>query len=521
MTRLYEQVENWLEAHTGVLGIAVVLCGLVWRLRRAASFYLNPDEVWSYLVASQQDWHGLWGFYQNAVSVAHPPLFILVLRAVLPFSHSEIALRLVPVLAGAFFPWFVMLWVRRMAGGAAGLCALLLLTFSPSLAALSAEVRTYTLALFFLAASLVTLQQALDRASVLWMVWFHLSLYLAILTDYCVTWFVAGLGVYALLWLWRRPAPNNLRIVWAVGQAGAVALYVFLYVTAIAPFRVDQFHEDIVAGWLKWAFLRPGDNPAIFAITGFLRQFSYLMGTGYLAIPAAAVFLLGVFIFWRGPIPVVLLILPFCLACLGGIFHLFPFGMSRHTAFLGILIAAGVAQGVVAMTGRKILPILAAAALLVPVWITRAAGDTTAMPDSRYQLQSMRDAVQFLRTAAPPGSVVVTDTGTDFMLAYYLGSTDYGTKDGDPYRLRQAGGLRVISARTFQFRDDAELHASVAEIRRLYRLDGPVWVAVGGFVPNVTTPASEVRSFSETISIFRSPAPAERSAGLGFGAALP
>ena len=91
------------------------------------------------------------------VKVAHPPLFLLALKGVLHFGCSELAFRSIPVLAGILFPLFVMRWVRRRAGDAAGLCALLLLTFSPSLAGLSAEVRAYTLA--FLAFAFGTMRR--------------------------------------------------------------------------------------------------------------------------------------------------------------------------------------------------------------------------------------------------------------------------------------------------------------------------------------------------------------------------
>ena len=506
MTKASDRVENWLNTHTGLLTAAILLCGLFLRLYRATSFYLNPDEALSYLVASQQDWHGLWESYQSAVKVAHPPLFIFVLRGILRFDRSELALRLTSVLAGTFFPWFVMLWVRQLAGAAAGLCALILLTFSPTLIGLSAEVRTYALAFFCAAASLAALQRALDGGGVIWMIWFHLCLYFAILTDYSIMFFVGAAGAYALLRLWSRPARRSVRVAWTIGQAGAFGLYLFLLATAASQWRSPQFQKDIVEGWLRGAFPQPGDHLTIFALKGFLKQFKYFMGSEYLAPFTAAVFLFGIYTLWkkRATPAIVLLILPFCLACAAAILHLFPYGTSRHTAILGILIAVGAAQGVSAITHGKILPILAAAVLLIPVWVAKSQGDPMAIPESRYRLHWMRDAMRFLLSSAAPGSVVVTDHGTDYMLAYYLNSSDYGGSSNTPYRVREAGGLRIVSAPSFQFRDDAELRESLSEVRREYRLQGPVWLAAGGFSIGVKTPPSEVRPFSEAITIFRS-----------------
>ena len=89
------------------------------------------------------------------------------------------------------------------------------------------------------------------------------------------------------------------------------------------------------------------------------------------------------------------------------------------------------------------------------------------------------------------------------MLAYYLGSSDYATSVDGSYHLRESGGLRIVASRVFQFRDNAELHATLSDVRRTYGLAGPLWVAAGGFYPAVKAPASDVHSFSNAIAIFR------------------
>jgi hypothetical protein len=230
------------------------------------------------------------------------------------------------------------------------------------------------------------------------------------------------------------------------------------------------------------------------------------MGSEYLIPVVLAVFLFGVYTLWkkRSTLQIVLLILPFCLACAGAMLGVFPYGASRHTAFLGILIAAGAAQGVSTLTRARILPVLIAALFLIPIWIAMAPGDGMAIQESRHRLTWMRDAVEFLRANAAPGSVVVTDSGTDLMLAYYLGSSDYRTVFTPPFRVRESGGFRIVSVRSFQFRDDMELRESISEAERVYQLQGPVWVAAGGFDILVKTPAFEAQPFSHAITIFRS-----------------
>jgi len=159
-----ERVEGILNKHIRIVAAIIAVCGFAIRLYYAAKYYLNLDEALHYTVATLP-WRGLNGLYDNATAyLLHPPLLIMLLQPVLLFGHSEVLLRLVPSFCGALFPWFVMLWVQRIAGNGAGLCAQLLLTFSPNLIALGAEVRAYTLAFLFFSICLLFLQKSLAAA---------------------------------------------------------------------------------------------------------------------------------------------------------------------------------------------------------------------------------------------------------------------------------------------------------------------------------------------------------------------
>jgi uncharacterized membrane protein len=259
--------EDFLEAHACGVGVALVICGFLCRLRHASGFYLNPDEAFHYWLAAQPDWPGWMKF---AKQDAHPVLFYLILRAMLAFGHSEWVLRLVPIAAGALFPWFVMIWVRRFASTAAALCAQLLLTFSPTLLDLSTEVRGYSLAFLFLAIALVLLDTALDRPSKARMAWFHVFLWLAILSEECVVWFVVAAGVYALARLYReRRLGSGLGIVWVAGQAATLFLLAFLILTLVSDWK----GKGVVDGWLSAAFRQPGQGVLAFARHETINQF--------------------------------------------------------------------------------------------------------------------------------------------------------------------------------------------------------------------------------------------------------
>jgi Dolichyl-phosphate-mannose-protein mannosyltransferase len=480
------------------------MCGLLWRLCYASDFYLNPDEALHYMVAAH-DWHGWVGFYRTAIRVVHPPLFIAVLRGVLLFGRSERVLRFVSMGAGALFPWFVMLWVQRLAGSAAGLCAQLFLTFSPTLIDLSTEVRAYTLAFLFLSIGLVLLEQALDSGSARHMAWFHAFLYLAILTEYCVAWFAAALGIYALLRLWRSRAPNNVRIVWMLGQIGVLGLYTFLYVTQVSGWPRSGL-LGMYNTWLREAFPQPNENLLVFAVKGSIRQFRYMLQVPALAWLGAIAFPFGLYRLWRdkSPLHAILIVLPFFVGCSGAVLRLFPFGATRHTAILGIAIVAGLGTAVAGVTRNKILPILVAAIPIILVWNWWATDLYLPTPRYRRQLSSMREAIRFLRTNVPSGSVIVTDGGTDQILGYYLGCPDYRFHDSDErYRMRQCVDLRIVVGPFYQFDGPADLREEVFDVQHKYHLDQPVWVAAAGFDINVSNPVSDSRPFGKTIAIFQ------------------
>ena len=497
------RVEDLLNNHLPAVAAVIAFCGFLWRLYYSSIFYLNPDEAMHYTLAAT-DWHGVIGFYKHAARTFHPPMFIPVLQASLLFGRAEWILRFVPAVSGALFPWFIMLWLRRFTSNAAALCAQLLLTFSPSLILLSAEVRAYTLAFLFLSISLVLLEDALDKGSRRLMIWFHVFLYLSILSEYCAVWFVGALGIYALLRLWKARASKSLAAVWALGQLLAVGLYIFLYVTHVSKLPHIAI-ENMYLTWLRDAVPQPHQNILLFALKGTRRQFSYLFQVQWLAWLAAIVFPFGLYKLWKdkSPLHALLLVFPFCLACLGALFHQFPYGDTRHTAILGIAIAASLGIAAASFTGKRIFPILAASLPLIILWNAFATAPSLTIPRYRRHLSAMRGAVEFLNSSVPPGSLIITDIGTDLTLGYYLGCPDYEFESPDqPYRVHPCANWRFVVAPSFQFGGPSDVRKALEESHTRYHPERQLWVASGGFAVAVATPVSESRSFGKTLAIF-------------------
>src|ERR1039458_4212463 len=80
--------------------IAVVVAGLALRLRLALLTYLNPDEALHALLA----FGTLRETIRNSIGVTHPPLLAVITHFVSRISRTELALRLVPLMAGCLFP---------------------------------------------------------------------------------------------------------------------------------------------------------------------------------------------------------------------------------------------------------------------------------------------------------------------------------------------------------------------------------------------------------------------------------
>jgi dolichyl-phosphate-mannose-protein mannosyltransferase len=498
-----EPIELWLDRHWASVGIGIVAAGLALRLYFAHLWYLNPDEALDYFVAAQ-DQHTWLFWYRTAFhDPVHPPLFLWLLHVVVEFNRSQPAVRAISITAGALFPWFVMLWVRRFAGTAAGVCTLLILTFSPALIGLSTEVRDYSVAFLAVSISMCLLEKGLEDYSVRSLVWFHFFLYIAILSDYSIVWYVLAAGIYALVRLAKRRAPRAVWITWGSGQTLALGLYMFLYFTQVSR-GIGKFETNPVDTFLRGAFLQPGENIALFAVRHTLGQFRFLFGNVPVAVAAAALFLWGVFMIqrrdsWRA----VFIILPFVAACLGAVFHLLPYHGARHSAFLTIFSATAIGIALAALFRNRVLVILITALALVPPWEIGASDTLMTIPDRRHRLSQMQDAIQFLRTSVPSGSLVVTDQGTDLMLNFYMPSRDYSEAD-NPYRIRQLDGLQLVVMQTFRFADDRELQAALARVCHDFPGKEAVWVAAGGFGISVQNPAASDASFQQAIAIFRS-----------------
>ncbi len=418
---------DWLETHSDLIAILVVTAAFLIRLRTARSTFLNPDEALHYLLANQSTWLLA---YKASLTNAHPPFLTFVLYFWRQLGSSELTLRLPSVLAGTAFCWIFFKWLSRIFSRPTGFIGLILVSFLPPLIALSAEVRQYALLLFFLSAAAYLLEHALAENSAAMMLLSAIFLNFALITHYSAILFAAGMGVYSLLRVLARRS-KSLTLTWIMGQAGAVGLVAALYASHISKLKGD-YATGTIQGWLANSFFRPShENPFLFAIARTGGVFQYVFGQLAVGDIAYLAFIAAVVLRWRGKRParqydatshqlVILLVLPFLVGAAAAIARIYPYGGTRHSAFLIMFAVAGVSLAMARSVKENIRRGVALAILVVAV--CNAFGN----PHRPYILREdqsrmqMTRATEFIRSQIPPSEPIFVDYQTRLLLGYYV-----------------------------------------------------------------------------------------------------
>jgi uncharacterized membrane protein len=419
---------SWFVAHSNFSASLILIAGLLVRLRAASGTFLNPDEALHYLLANQPSWRLAYG---ASLTNAHPPLLTFVLYLWRGVGRSEFALRLPSVLAGTAFCWIFFKWLTRILGPVAGFIGLIFVTFLPPVIALSAEVRQYALLLFFLAGSAYLLERGLSEDTAPGMLLSAISLYLAVLSHYSAILFAAAIGVYSLLRVINGRPRANVVIAWISGQAGALGLLTVLYLTHISKLKGD-YAAGTINTWLANSFFRPRhDNPLLFVIARTGGVFQYVFGQLAVGDVAFMVFIAGVvWILREGASPGgtnvsrqqlgILLGLPFAVGAGGAIARIYPYGGTRHSAFLIMFAVAGVSFFVAKLVKQGIGRGIASAILIVAIC------NVWAQPHRPYMLREdqsrmqMLRAIGFIHAQIPSTDLIFVDYQTRLLLGYYL-----------------------------------------------------------------------------------------------------
>lgn len=398
--------------------LAVIGVGLVAQFGAMRGRYLGPDEALHVSVAAGRD---LIDVYLESRATAHPPLFFLLLHFWLRLGRSEFFLRLLPAIFGAAFLWFLYRWSVRVFGRTAGLFALLVAALSPVLLPLSAEVRGYSLLLFLSAAGLAEFEDAVDADSPARMAASFLLFSLAILTHYAALFIVLSLAVYAPLRLRNGRNSSKVLAVWAVAQAGAAVLYLFLYLTQVRTLQGSKQAVEAMTGWLGTGYFHPGQESVLpFLAHRWTEVFLYFFGSPWVAAVAFVMALTGglLLVVRRRP-AVFLLALPWFLGLAAGVLGRYPFGGTRHSLYLVPFVSAAIGVALSAVAAGRLWPALAVSVVSVPLlWATPAQAGSSVQ---------MNAAMEQLRRRAPVESLLLVDSQTSAVLRYYLNRDGLGS----------------------------------------------------------------------------------------------
>jgi hypothetical protein len=516
--------ERWFDPHFNFAAILVLTAGFLIRLRAASGTFLNPDEALHYLLANQSSWRLA---YRASLTNAHPPLLTFVLYFWRALGDSEFVLRLPSVIAGTAFCWILFKWLTRLFGPTAGFIGLMLVTFLPPMTGLSAEVRQYALLLFFLASVAYLLERALAENSAGMMLGSAIFLCLAMLTHYSAILFAAAMGVYSLLRVITRRPVAAVCAAWVLGQSSVLALFAFLYITHISKLKGD-YAAGTINGWLGNSFFRPGqDNPLLFVIARSGGVFQYVFGQLAVGDIAFLGFVAAVVLLWRPNVAPAgsniaawqlgtLLVLPFALGAAASLARIYPYGGTRHSAFLIAFAVAGVSFLLARLVRQRIGRGIVLALLVVAVCNAFGKPHRPYMlPEDQSRMQMIR-ALGFVRSQIPQSDVIFVDYQTRLLLSHYLCPQEPISFLPSSATLEEfpCGGYRVVAAspELYIFTAENFLHWW-DELLRLHpvRPGQAVWVIQAGWeiylARDLQNRFPEFRdlkpqSFGENITIF-------------------
>jgi hypothetical protein len=426
--RLGIQSARWLETHSDFAAIVIIGIGLVARLKAASGTFLNPDEALHFFIANRPSWALA---YKASLSTAHSPLLIFVLYWWRHLGTSELMLSLPSVIAGAAFCWIVFQWLKRIFEKTTALIGVIFVTLLPPMVALSAQVRRYALMLLFLMSVLYLLERGFAEDSRWRILASSICLDLAILSHYSALLFAATLGTYAVLRMVRFRTSAKVAISWVAGQVGAMGLAIVLYVTHISKVKGMPIAAQAFELWLHKSYFHPGHaQPWVFAVTRSFSVFQFMMGQLVIGDISGLLFIAGVILLGTNFRPQklgpdafqirALLILPFALNYCAALAGIYPYGGTRHSAFLVISVAAGISIGLTKIMGTRPVSAIALAVLIVVLCYTFRTSYGIDLPRSDQSRTQMEKAIGFIRQRSPAYDPILVDYETGIELSHYL-----------------------------------------------------------------------------------------------------
>ncbi len=359
-----------------------------------------------------------------------------------------------------------------MFGRAPGWMALMFASFLSPLIALSSEVRQYALLLAFMSAAMWLLEQAFTEESAGEMLLAYGFVLLALLTHYSAFLFATALGVYSFFRGMEKKYPAGLKMAWGAGQVSVLAMGDFLYRTHLSALHSGASITS--QDWLYNSLYHRGQqNLVLFVFARTFGVFQFVFGQLAVGDIAGLLFVIGVVYLVRSSeglnafasrgsraeatsfprtriatwILAVLLTLPFLLTCAAAIAGVYPYGGTRHSAFLIPFAIAGVSLGLTWALKQNMTRGLTVVLAIVAASAVFGSPHRPYMTRQDQSLANMSLAMTYLQQNVPPEDVILTDYQTSLLLGHYLCQQQPVTFDHSipGFLVFHCGGHRILS----------------------------------------------------------------------------
>ncbi len=453
-TNWQHRLESQFKAEWNLAAGLVLALAFVLRLWKASGTFLNLDEAMHFLAANKVT---LADAYRTSLTLAHPPLLILFLHEWGKLGRSELFLRLPSVIAGTIFCWLLFRWLTRLLGPTVGWTGFILVSLLPVFIELSAEVRQYPLLLCFMMAAACILELSLSENSPRKMVAFFIFLYLAMLTHFSAVLFAGAVGAYSL---WRlvsdRPS-RRIAAIWIAGQGVALGLFAFLYYVQISRLKTGASAQHMQVLLANSYFHWGKDHLLAFVFARSFGVLQYTFGQLVVGDIAGVLFVAGIVFVLTGKDGAgrkrpsqaqlgLLLLSPFVINAAVAIVDLYPYGGTRHSAFLIPFAVAGVSLAIARLICQRLVPTMSVAVLIVVVCQVFGAPHRPYMRRQDQRLSNMTQAMDAIRQSVSPDDLIFVDFQSSFLLRFYLcPEISFTGLPPAAFRTFSCGGHRVIS----------------------------------------------------------------------------
>ena len=518
-----DTVNAWLRTHTGLVAFLVVAAGFLLRVRAAAGTFLNPDEALHFSIANQASFAAA---YRGSLTLAHPPLMVLLLYFWRAVGTSEFILRLPLVIAGTVFCWLFFKWLKHTLGGITAVIGVIFMALLPPIVLLSAELRQYSLLLVSAAAAVLLLELAFAKNSFLQMALSCVCLVLAMLSHYSGLLFAAAFGIYSVLRLIRSHFSRAVIATWIAGQLAALVLFVFLYRTQISRLKNSALAEQAISEWLRRSYFHPGnDNLLVFVVGRSFAVFQFIFGQHAVGDIAGLLFLAGVVFLLKGKLREqasarwqfgVFLLLPFAINCALAILGHYPYGGTRHSVFLAMFAIPGISALLVKGTRYRLVRAMTLAALIVAICYAFGFHHQPYMTRDDQSRGRMDQAMEFVRSQIPPAEPVFVDYQGNLMLSHYLCQQPPSIEVMDSrFQRFHCGGHNIVSAppRMWMFAPETfPKYWDDAVSKTGLEVGNAVWVVQAGWGASIAPGLQHIRSdispldvqsFGRNITVFK------------------